>query len=174
VTAPLSVTLVVEAPLDADDYDRFAEAIGRHAGTPVRRLSGPLVPPAPDGFVVLAAVRDIGSAVGDCPPELERSLRRRIVSFASSPRDSVRVAEREGVAGVIDALSFLEWGSQKRRNWARGPVGLRSLGPAIGATCVSLFKSETHCLLESTTHDGLPHLLVDYLRAYDAEVLDRC
>ena len=37
-----------------------------------------------------------------------------------------------------------------------------------GAGCTPLFRGEDYCMLVSEEHDGLPHLLADYLRAYEA------
>ena len=169
MTELLQVTLLAQPPFDLEDYRPLADAIERHASAQVRRLEGSLAQLDADGFVVLLAL-DPQLALKECSPEQAAALTPRVVGFAAGPREAVRSLEKLPTAAVIDRLSLLEW-SGDPDSWARGPAGLRALAKPIGATCSPLFRSERHCLLESSAHEGLPHLLVDYLRAYELQVL---
>lgn len=173
MTEPVQVVLLAQPPFDLEDHQRLADAVERHAGAPVRRLKGSLAQLDADGFVVLVAL-DPQLALRECTPEQAVAMLPRLVAFAAGPREALRSLEEVPTAAVIDRLSLLEWSGDPDpdpNGWARGPAGLRSLAQPIGATCSSLFTGVRHCLLESAMHDGLPHLLVDYLRAYEREVL---
>ena len=169
MTAPLSITMVADGTLPLPEYRALATALEPHTHSPVRWVDGTLADLDDDGFVVLVTVRDVESALTDAGPERATRLRPRLVISDGSPREALTALEHTATAAALDRLSLLEWSPE--RGFARGPAGLRSVGEAIGAGCVALFGGDRHCLLESHRHDGLPHLLVDYLREYERRAL---
>jgi hypothetical protein len=165
VTRPLHLTVVCEPPEPPERYERFRAGLERHAGAPVvvqDRLRD--VHPSA-GFVLLSALYDLPSLLVPFAAEERATLLERLVLFTSGPREALAEAERFGLAGAIDELSFLGWPAGARS--ARGPTGLRSVAAAMGVECAARFGGERYCLLRSDAHEGLPHLLVDYLRAYE-------
>jgi hypothetical protein len=76
-----------------------------------------------------------------------------------------RTIEPLKVAGAIDEFAMISDSSPEQPG-ASGLIGRKDLAPIIGATCGSFpLPSEHYAYLTSETHNGLPHLLVDYLRA---------
>jgi hypothetical protein len=69
-------------------------------------------------------------------------------------------------------MSLSEWESTTPLTiGARGLYGRKDVRSQIGASCL-LFESERYCYFQSSTHRGLPHLVVDYLEAL-APFVDR-
>ena len=166
MTATVRITLV-ERGADAEEVEPLVEALGNYAGAPVGRVPH-LGAAEPGGFFLVPAIQDLAGLLAGCGPELAAALRPRLITFSSGPADAVLAAELDRVAGVVDRLGVLEWAGQQGTGWARGPAGLRRLAEAAGAGCTPLFRGEDYCMLVSEAHDGLPHLLADYLRAYEA------
>jgi hypothetical protein len=150
-------------------YLRFAAELGRHLGAPVPLVEDQLRNASRDGFVVIDPISDIASELDACDPELRASLPARLVVLRVSRGDLPEVLTTVQPAGAIESMSFFAW---KRRpeeaTGASGLYGFASLASKSGATCSGLPAPEPYCLLESDTHQGLPHLLVDYLRAVAA------
>jgi len=154
----LRVTAVADGSLPVADFERLLAALpdaetGWIDGTPADA-------PA-TGFVLFVSVRGAHGA----PPE----LLPRLIVCSPGQRDAVAGLDAIPAAAAIDTVSLLEW--DPNQAFAVGPAGRRSVGEAVGASCVPLFGGDRHCLLQSSLHAGLPHLLADYLRAYEPLVL---
>lgn len=169
---PLKITWVCE-PHDSPSFhlgpnQRFIDEIGRHTGVTVPRVSGRLCDVAPDeGFILLSASHP-GESLAACATELQQKLAARMVPLdVSRSRIFDRVLEGLSVPAAVDSVSHLEW-SQAAPDvtGARGPYGLRSIGTTLGAPCGDGVEgSRNYCYLTSATHQGLPHLLADFLIA---------
>jgi|SRR5882672_7376070 len=148
-------------------YARFIEEFAQYTASPVRMLQD-LHEAPDDGFVVFAGA-DVRTALQAMPADQQASLARRVVPInASQPDILEKLLEPFSFLAAIDTFSFLQW----RRApldlaGARGLWGLRNIAPLIGASCAA-FISQRYCHLESATHHGLPHLLADYLIAYQS------
>jgi hypothetical protein len=165
VTAPLRLTAVSDGSLPMPEYRALAAAAGAHAGAPVRWVEGtPADVAHVDGFVLLVSVLDAGSALRAVPAERAAELMPWLVPSESSPRRALEALAVAPTAAVLDRRTLREW--TPGVGVARGPCGLRSVAETVGATCAELYGDDRHCLLQSRRHDGLPHLLVDYLRAH--------
>ena len=123
------------------------------------------------GIVLLVPAGDLQRSLAACGPELAKNLPSRLVLFDVSRQPLLETLERYRVAGAVDSLSLAQWLAQPSPG-AVGPYGLRQLAREVGATCVPLapYGSRHYCLYESDRHQGLPHLLADYLRATSASV----
>ena len=163
---PVALTVVAESHVNPGRYRELAQALEDYAGSPVRWIDGSLADVEDDSFVLFASLRDAPSALGELDPARADHVRRRLVVFEAGPREALAATEVTPVAAAVDRLSLLEWSGAEYQGGARGPVGLRRVGESIGAACTPIFDGDPYCLLESDRHEGLPHLLVDYLRAY--------
>jgi hypothetical protein len=137
----------------------------RHAGAPVVVQAGLREIDPSVGFVLLSTLYDLPTLLEPFAPDKRADLLERLVVFTSGPGEALAEAERFGSAGAIDRVSFLGWRSGGRSG--RGPTGLRSVAAEMGVECAGRFTGERYCLLQSTAYEGLPHLLVDYLRIYE-------
>lgn len=177
---PLSITFVYQRARElphrdisaAKEHARFIEELAGCAGCPIQTIEQLSDAPASD-FVVFAGA-DARVSLSECPVEHQSSIARRLIPInASRPRIFETLLEPLSLPAAIDGLSMMEWKvGDSHRTGARGLHGLREVGRLAGASCL-LFQSERYCFLESPTHRGLPHLLADYLIAYQSVVLDR-
>jgi hypothetical protein len=172
---PMHLTFVYEPPRitqptnssGPERYTRFIEDLGRHAGISVAYREGVFRDVAPDqGFILLHTTGDPAMVLSECAPERRAEYASRLVPVGVD-RTKIfdRVLENLSLPAAVDALTFFEWETRDpAHTGARGPHGLSELAPQIGARCL-LFKSARYCYLASDTHEGLPHLLADYLLA---------
>jgi hypothetical protein len=153
----------------AERYRRFAEELGRYAGTPVRVVEGYLKSTHEDGYILFAGSGDVSRSLAECGRERAAQLAPRILLLDVSWQRALEQLERNRLAGAVDSLRMSEWLAHPSS--CTGPFGLRYLTKAIGASCVPLpgLRSRHYCLLESKSHRGMPHLLADYLTAYDRD-----
>ena len=155
----------------ADD-EAFVRAVSDHAGVAIERIDGRLCDHIPaHGFVLLHSA-DPHEALAACAPAQRAGTSARIVLLdVSRSRIFSSVLESLRVAAALDYASHLAWArgrSARPDGEACGLYGLRSVGTAIGATCdPSMGASENYGFLISAAHEGLPHLLADYLAALD-------
>ena len=150
--------------------EAFVRAVANHAGVAIEPIHGRLCDHVPaDGFVLLHSA-DLHVALAACAPADRVSIAARIVALdVSRSRIFSRVLEGLRLAAAVDYASHLAWSrepSSLANSEACGLYGLRSIASAIGATCdSSAGTSENYCFLNSAAHEGLPHLLADYLSA---------
>jgi len=148
-------------------YDRFVNELEHHAGIQISRVHGLLRDVAPpNGIVLFDGSADVEIALGECSPGVRADLQARIIPIgATRVRILDNLLEPLSLLAAIDGLSFWEWDTDEPgTKGARGLYGLRELGASVGARC-AVFESARYCYLQSEAHDGLPHLLADYLRA---------
>jgi hypothetical protein len=161
------LTFVYSSKTDSGDYARFISEMGRHNGREVQIIDGALSDAPSTGFVLFAGA-DVRVALNECPEGIRSELASRLVAVGGTrPKILEKVVEPLSLAGAIDSMSFLEWKVQGTTLGAWGLYGRKDLAERIGARCL-LYKSARYCYLHSPTHDGLPHLVVDYLGALDA------
>lgn len=154
----LRVTAVADGSRPAAEYERLLTSL---PDAETAWIDGTLADAPASGFVVFVSVRGAHGAPAELLP--------RLIVCAGGQRDAVEGLDAIPAAAAIDTVSLLEW--EPSQAYAVGPAGRRSVGEAIGASCVSLFGGERNCLLQSSLHAGLPHLLANYLRAYERLVL---
>jgi hypothetical protein len=174
----LSITFVYQWTRDlphrdisaAREYDRFIEELACHASSSIQTIEQLHEAPTSD-FIVFAGA-DARASLNDCPLEQQPSISRRLVPInASRPKIFEKLLEPLSLPAAIDDLSMLEWKlSAPSQVGTRGLHGLREVGRLASASCL-IFQSERYCFLESPTHRGLPHLLADYLTAYQSAIL---
>lgn len=148
-------------------YQRLADELGRYAGVQIikdflRKAPG-------DSYVLFAGSGDLSRSLADCGPELAARLAPRIVLLDVSWQKALEQLEKHRLAGAVDSLRLSEW--LARPSSCTGPFGLCYLAKPLGASCVPMpaFRSAHYCLLQSEQHRGMPHLLADYLVAYDRD-----
>jgi hypothetical protein len=174
----LSITFVYQWTRDlphrdisaAEEHARFIEELACHAASPIRTIEQLREAPASD-FIVFAGA-DARISLSECPVEQQASIARRLVPInASRTRIFEELLEPLSLPAAIDDFSMLEWRVRPPDQvGTRGLHGLRDVGRLAGANCL-IFQSERYCFLESSTHRGLPHLLADYLIAYQSAML---
>lgn len=177
---PLAITFVYQWTRDmshrdisaAQEYARFIDELGGHAASPIQTIEQLREAPTSD-FIVFAGA-DVRVSLNECPIDQQPSIARRLIPInASRPRIFETLLEPLSLAAAIDDLSMLEWKIRKpEQAGTRGLHGLREVANSVGASCL-IFQSARYCFLESSTHRGLPHLLADYLSAYQSIVLGR-
>lgn len=118
-------------------------------------------------FVLLSASIAPSLALAECALEHQMEWARQLVPLQVSRTGIFEMLEKLSLPAAITSLAITEWeASQGSDPGASGLYGQREIGCVAGASCVSLFASERYCYLESKAHQGLPHLLADYLRAW--------
>lgn len=165
----------VPAGLDTrglDIYTPFVDAVSRHADVAIPRINGFLRDVAPpDGFILFVGSAEV--SLEECAPERRASLAARMVPLRVPGSRVCEWLESFSVpAAVTEIGSWLtdSWQSaDERPPGAWGLYGIRDIGARIGALVgpgPALFHSARYNYLASPTHEDLPHLLVDYLTAY--------
>lgn len=155
---------------DPDLLSRFVAQIEQRAGIRIEQLDRP--PPASlpvDGFLMLAPSVAPTSLLELVPMDQRPALAARLVPIVGdlSHEQIFALLEAHACAAAIDAMSVHDWESRiKVFLGSMGPHGQRRIAPMVSAEC-GRFESERYCYLRSATHEGLPHLLVDYLRALE-------
>jgi hypothetical protein len=172
----LPVTFVYQSALSPlssmatgiEGYAKFMTALQRQRGISLtvieRRLAEVIDLP---GYLLFGGA-DCLVALFECPVERQSSVALRLVPLnASRPKIFQKLLEPYSLAGAIDDMSLLEWESPNVGPIdAHGLFGRKDIANLIGATPDFLI-SERYAYLKSSTHDGLPHLLADYLVALD-------
>ncbi len=173
----MRITLLFEPSADRnvpfaagpERYQRFADELSRYAGTPVPIATDVLQNAPEDSYVLFAGSGDLTRSLVGCSPERVARLTPRIVLLDISWHQALEQLERHRLAGAVDSLRMSEW--LGRPSSCTGPFGFRYLTKALGVSCLPLpaFRSKHYCLLESQRHRGMPHLLANYLTAYDRD-----
>jgi hypothetical protein len=174
----LDITFVYQRTRDLPDrpvsasreYARFIDELAHHAGSAIQTIEQ--LRDAPESDFIVFGGADVRVSLNECPIEQRACIARRLVPINAS-RSGIfeNLLEPLSLAGAIDALSMVEWKMwEPYRVGTRGLHGLRDVGRLAGASCL-IFESERYCFLESSTHRGLPHLLADYLVAYQGLIL---
>jgi hypothetical protein len=148
-------------------YARLLGAVERYLGSAVEHRYGFLRDVAPStGFILFDGSANPETVLEECADIGLGELAPRLVLLGvSKVRILETVLEKLEVAAAVDSFSLAQWGGGARDQiGAYGPYGRRDIAPLIGACC-ALYESPRYCYLQSDTHHGLPHLLVDYLRA---------
>jgi hypothetical protein len=153
----------------AERYRRFSEELGQYAGTLVPVVEGFLRNAPEDTYILFAGNGDLSHSLAGFSPDRAARLCSRIVLVDVSWQQTLKELERHRLAGAVDSLRMSEW--LARPSSCKGPFGLRYLAKALGVSCASLpwFQSRHYCRLDSDRHRGMPHLLADYLTAYDRD-----
>jgi hypothetical protein len=122
-----------------------------------------------DTYVLFAASGDLSRSLAECGPDLAARLAPRVVLLDVSWQKALEQLEQHRLAGAVDSLRLSEWLAPSSN--CAGPFGLRYLAQPLGASCAPLpaLRSAHYCLLQSQQHRGMPHLLADYLVAYDRD-----
>jgi len=151
-------------------YHRLADELGRYAGTTVRTVQEFTPESVKDGYLLWVTSGDPTRLLGGLPPTVANHLTARTVLVDVSWQQALEQLDRYRFAAAVDSLRFSEW--LARPSSARGPFGLSRLASVIGASCISLpgLRSRHYCLLEGGPHQGMPHVLADYLWAYDEDL----
>ena len=173
----MRITLLIEPSRDPaipfaagpERYQRLADELSRYAGTQVQIIKDILRKAPDDSYVFFAGGGDVSRSLADCGSELAARLAPRIVLLDVSWQRALEQLERHRLAGAVDSLRLSEW--LARPSSCTGPFGLRYLSKPLEAPCTPLpaFRSAHYCLLQSKHHRGMPHLLADYLAAYDRD-----
>jgi hypothetical protein len=147
-------------------YQRLADELTRYSGTAVPIVKDVLRNAPADAYVLFVGSGHISRSLADCGPTLAAQVAPRVVLLDVSWQKALGQLEQHQLAGAVDSLRLSEW--LARPSSCTGPFGLRYLAQRLGASCVPLpaFRSEHYCLLQSSHHRGMPHLLADYLSAY--------
>jgi hypothetical protein len=171
----MKITLVIEPPplpptpfeAGPERFQPFASELGRHANTAVA-ITDEITPRSlPDGFVLWVTGGDPERLLERFAQPTRDDLAARTVLMSVSWQKALEQLEEYGFAAAVDSLRFNHWAGNPSA--PPGLFALRELAAETGATCAALsaFGSKRYCLLESDHHHGLPHLLADYLAAYE-------
>lgn len=173
----MRITLLFEPSADRaipfavgpERYQRLADELGRYAAAPVQIVNDFLRKAPADGYVLFAGNGDLSRSLADCGPALAAQLAPRLLLLDVSWQKAIEQLEKHRLAGAVDSLRMSEW--LARPSSSAGPFGLRYLAKPLGASCVSMpaLRSAHYCLLHSEQHRGMPHLLANYLAAYDRD-----
>lgn len=173
----MRITLLLEPSADRaipfavgpERYQRLADELGRYAATPVKILNDVLRKAPADGYVLFAGSGDLSRSLAECASKFAERLTPRLVLVDVSWQKALEQLEEHRLAGAVDSLRMSEW--LARPSSATGPFGLRYLAKPLGASCVPMpaLLSARYCLLQSEQHRGMPHLLANYLAAYDRD-----
>ena len=153
-------------------YMPFVTELSRHAGVviPVKEGFLPDVAP-PDGFILFHCTGSTEITLAQLPEAQRTDIASRLIPIDVPFMPLYEsLLEPFSIPAAVDSLAYGMWGpmTPKNRPAARGLLGLRELGATLGAGCDDM-GSERYCSLYSDRHEGLPHLLADYLAAWRAE-----
>jgi hypothetical protein len=153
----------------AERYHRFADELGRYAGIRVPVVEDSLRNAPTDAYILFAASGDLSRSLSACSPIQAAELPSRIVLLDIGWQQTLQELEQHRLAGAVDSLRMSEW--LARPTSCKGPFGLKYFAKALGVNCSTLpwFQSKHYCRLDSNRHRGLPHLMADYLAAYDRD-----
>lgn len=152
-----------------DRYNGLLGALNSFAGVHVYTKRAALADAARQfemAYLMLSSTRHPEEALQQCD-DGARVATRLIGLDLPYPRMGGLLESLSMVAG-IDPYSLNTWANSywEGERSEVGFYGLCRVGAAIGARCCP-DPSPRYCLLESPLHEGgLPHLLVDYLRAH--------
>jgi hypothetical protein len=146
-------------------YQRLADELGRYTGTTVQIVKDTLRNAPAETYILFAGSGDLSRSLAACGP----ALAARLVLLDVSWQKALEQLEKHRLAGAVDSLRLSEW--LARPSSCTGPFALRYLASSLGASCVPMpaLRSAHYCLLKSDHHRGMPHLLADYLVAYDRD-----
>jgi hypothetical protein len=156
-------------PAAPERYQRLADELGRHLGMAVRTVQDISPEFVSDGYLLWVTSGDPERLLGGLQPSVASDLAARTVLIDVSWQHALAQLERYHFAAAVDSLHLSEW--LARPSSTAGPFGLSRLASVIGASCAPLpsLRSRHYCLLEPGRHQGMSHVLADYLRAYDED-----
>jgi hypothetical protein len=153
-----------------DHLDRFVEELRRYTRQAVPLVFSRLCEALPlDGFIILNPFNGIIDALEEVDAGQRVQVAARLVPINMFLTHTLEnEMESRSMVAAIDSHSIHSWELPRR---PPAPVyqlyGQRRLGSLIGARPVPPGGSERYCRLQSTSHEGLPHLLADYLAAFE-------
>lgn len=171
---PLRVLCVSELP-DSESgthqYARFLGALGRYLGEAVPLVRVPLCDvKSPVDFVILETF-DVEQSLAGCADNERSQLAKRLIPVY--PRRGRGVLhsqmERLPLVGALESLSIgIQDSADSMSPKAEGLTGRRDLASLIEVPCADdlMMPPSGYCFMESTKHNGLAHLLADYLRCF--------
>lgn len=179
MTMPLHVVVVYEPTregfplprISPNRYNRFLDVVSTFAGvrvTTVRRTLADAASEFPRAYLLLSSSRYPEDALAQCPAADRRRIAARVIGLELIAPRLGPFLELHGLLAGIDESSLHAW---LRADWSGEPgigalYGLTRIGATVGARCYP-DPSAHYCRLEGPLHEaGLPHLLVDYLRAH--------
>lgn len=179
MTSPLPIVVVYEPPKEnfplsrirPNRYERFLDMLRTFAGVRVVTARCTLSEAAsgfPHAYLLLSSSRYPEDALAQCAAVDRRRIAGRVIGLELIATRLGPFLERHGLLAGIDQQALHAW---LDADWNAQPgvgalYGLTRIGADIGATCVP-DSSEHYCRLEGPRHEGgLPHLLIDYLRAH--------
>ena len=178
-----AVTFICEPGLDPAGRDdtrlcyAFAEAVGKYGKISVPFIEGALHTGLPEaGFILLRPATSVQAAIAACTAAQQVGLASRIVPVGIDLRGIFEnVLENLSVPAAVADWSLHELESTHRmRLGARGPHGLKTIAASLGVECKNPRRgppgepldSDRYCFMHGPTHEGVPHLLVEYLAAF--------
>ena len=147
--------------------EELVRRLGEQLGVAIQRIDGRLCDHAPaEGFILLHSFHPY-DALAACPPAERDGIAARVIAMdVSRSRIFSRVLDGLGLVAAIDYPSHLQWARSPAVPSMSGIFGLKAIASMIGAACEpGTESSDRYCYLTSRTHQGLPHLLADYLAA---------
>lgn len=151
--------------------ERLINEVARYAGVSIPRLDGRLADVAPaDGLILWTAYgQDVSSPFWAATDEASRDLderfaRRMILIDVSTSRlfDGLEALQLAAAIASSDHTRWLRTGPLAEQ----GLYGRREIAAAIGAKPDETQGSNNYCYMTSDRHEGLPHLLADYLAVF--------
>lgn len=170
ITSIIDAGSTGSARLNLGNDERFAQEVARLAEADLRFLQGRLAEVGPDDGVILWSCQghDPGAAFVASSPEdaaelVARFGSRTVAIDASTSRIFDRL-ERLRLAAAIDVSAHTAWTNSEHGHTGRqGIYGRRDIAKLIGAQCDEAVGSASYGYMTSRQHDGLAHLLADYL-----------
>jgi len=171
---PLRVLFVSELP-DSESgthqYARFLDDLGRYLGEAVPLARVPLCEVKQSVDFVILETLDVEQSLARCDDNHRSQLAKRLIPLYPRRGRGLFHSQMERLP-LVGALEALRVGSQDLADAvspkAHGLTGRRDLASLIGITCADdlMMPPSGYCFMESTKHNGIAHLLADYLRCF--------
>jgi hypothetical protein len=164
---PISLVLEVDTYGNPAFLERFISELECRTNQKIRTIRTSLADALPlVGYVLLVSRNHTKFSLDECSEADRSDIAARLVPMlVDANRAFEEILEPYSTAAAISDVSFQEWRSVSpgQSGGAYSVYGLREVAIPLQARCLEFRSSERYCCLRSSTHQGLPHLLGDYL-----------
>lgn len=149
-------------------YAAFLDSLGQRLGQAIPSVALPLCEVKLQADFVILETLDVDQSLAKCDLSEQAALANRLIPIYPRRGKGTFHAqmERLSLAGALEAHAVAGWSRMATAERTEGLTGRRNVAALINATCMDdlTMPPAGYCFMVSTRHDGLAHLLADYLQ----------